>query len=142
MTYQEGSDGGAALPLQPQRDAEVDGADRRAEQEHILGSDILPHRAEQARDGDGEDMVHAQAEGKVFHHVRGRLAQLAHEHDVDGIEMVGEENEDVGGKRGGHAAPAAQRAVHDAGSGPRGKEEHPGNAGGLQHEPLLHTVSI
>ena len=44
MTYQEGSDGGAALPLQPQRDAEVDGADRRAEQEHILGSDILPHR--------------------------------------------------------------------------------------------------
>ena len=57
LTYQEGSDGGAALPLQPQRDAEVDGADRRAEQEHILGSDILPHRAEQARDGDGEDMV-------------------------------------------------------------------------------------
>ena len=43
---------GAAF--QPQRDAEVDGADRRAEQEHILGSDILPHRAEQARDGDGE----------------------------------------------------------------------------------------
>ena len=142
MTYQEGSDGGAALPLQPQRDAEVDGADRRAEQEHILGSDILPHRAEQARDGDGEDMVHAQAEGKVFHHVRGRLAQLAHEHDVDGIEMVGEENEDVGGKRGGHAAPAAQRAVHDAGSGPRGEEKHTGDAGGLQHEPLLHTVPV
>ena len=87
-------------------------------------------------------MVHAQAEGKVFHHVRGRLAQLAHEHDVDGIEMVGEENENVGGERGGHAAPAAQRAVYDAGSGPRGKEEHPGNAGGLQHEPLLHTVPV
>lgn len=87
-------------------------------------------------------MVHAQAEGKVFHHVRGRLAQLAHEHDVDGIEMVGEENEDVGGKRGGHAAPAAQRAVHDAGSGPCGEEKHTGDAGGLQHEPLLHTVSI
>ena len=89
-----------------------------------------------------EDMVHAQAEGKVFHHVRGRLAQLAHEHDVDGIEMVGEENENVGGERGGHAAPAAQRAVHDAGSGPRGEEKHTGDAGGLQHEPLLHTVPV
>ena len=43
MTYQESSDGSVVLCFQTQRDAEMDQTDGGAEQEHILGSDILPH---------------------------------------------------------------------------------------------------